>query len=706
MITHTQLRFGFSLLIAAGFLTAQSIVAQPVDSPEKGHLDIAHLFELGSVSDPQVSPEGGWIAYVVSRENLEKDQSESRIWMVPAKVGDAIPMTAKGSSSSHPRWSPDGKYLAFLSARDEGKTQVWRLSRYGGEAIQLTDTAQSVGSFEWSPDSRQMLLVLQDPTPQELATKAGDEEAADKTPPPWVIDRQQFKTDYVGYLDRRRTHVYVMDVGAAESEPAGVASQGKDQSDAAKPGVEAAIGGIRQLTFGDFDDSEATWSPDGKRIAFTSNRTENPDSNYNTDIWTVSSTPGESASELTQVTKTPGPDASPAWSPDGKLIAHTTITNTEAVVYGTAHLAVSESAGDETRLLTRDLDRMIFSPAFSPDGKRIWFLLEDNGEQNLAHISPKGGKVDRVVRGESVAYGFNLGPGGEIAVLVSTPQMPSEVFALKRNKLDQLTFTNRDILSGLELGEVVAVSYPSQDGTLIDGFVIKPPGFVEGQRYPAILDIHGGPQSQYDYAFQFEGQFYAAQGYLVIHPNPRGSTGKGEAFCLGIWQDWGGTDFEDVMAAVDDAIERGWADPERLGVTGWSYGGMLTNHVITKTDRFKAAITGASATLYVVNYGHDMYQRWWAQELGLPWEPEARELYEKISPYNAVENVVTPTLIIGGEQDWNVPIINSEQLYLALLKLGVETQLVVYPGEYHGIDTPSHTKDLYERYRDWFKQRL
>ena len=203
-----------------------------------------------------------------------------------------------------------------------------------------------------------------------------------------------------------------------------------------------------------------------------------------------------------------------------------------------------------------------------------------------------------------------------------------------------------------------------------------------------------------------EGQIFAANGYLVVHPNPRGSTGYGQDFCLAIWRDWGGPDYDDVMAAVDDVIKRGWGDPERMGVMGWSYGGILTNHVITKTDRFKAAATGASATLYVVNYGHDMYQRWWDQELGYPWEPEARERYEKISPFNKLDRVVTPTLILGGEKDWNVPIINSEQLYIALKKLGVETQLIVYPGEFHGGFSPSHTKDLYQRYLDWFGKYL
>jgi dipeptidyl aminopeptidase/acylaminoacyl peptidase len=220
------------------------------------------------------------------------------------------------------------------------------------------------------------------------------------------------------------------------------------------------------------------------------------------------------------------------------------------------------------------------------------------------------------------------------------------------------------------------------------------------------LSIHGGPQSQYDFSFRFEEQLYASNGYVVVMPNPRGSTGYGQDFCLAIWQAWGEPDFDDVMGAVDYIVEQRWAHPDKLAVTGWSYGGMLTNHVITKTNRFKAAATGASATLYVANFGHDEYQRWWRYELGLPWEPESRQLYDKLSPFNRIENVTTPTLILGGKEDWNVPIVNSEQLFLALKLLGVPTELVVYPDEFHGIDTPSHTKDLYERYLVWFGRYL
>lgn len=642
-------------------------------------LTVEHLLQLADVSDPQISPEGDWIAYSVSKDDAEKDELRTRIWMVPKKGGDAIPLTAEDQSSTHPRWSPDGQYLAFISSRDKKPAQVYRLSRHGGEAVALTKTVQSVNAFEWSPDSKTLVLVLQDPSAAELAAADEDSSNDDKAPPPYVIDRLQFKMDYVGYLDRRRTHLYRLDITSGQQT---------------------------QLTFDDFDHAEPAWSPDGSRIAFTSNRSENADSNYNTDIWVVNAQGSDSPPTPLQITTNPGADASPAWSPDGNSIAHTSITDVAASVYGTQHLAVSAADGSGSRILTADLDRMIFQPGFSPDGRSILFLLETSGEQILAKIPARGGKVQHLIEGENVTWEYHVGEDGKIAALISQPHLPSEVFLLDGKNLKQRSFTNQHWLQGLELGEVVKAQYPSKDGTLIEGFIIKPAGFVEGRKYPVILDIHGGPQMQYDWSWQYEAQLYAAQGWLVVHPNPRGSTGYGQPFSMGIWQDWGGPDYEDVMAAVDDVIEKGWGDPDQLGVAGWSYGGILTNHVITKTDRFDAAISGASEVLYVVNYGHDHYQRWWEQELGLPWEPEAREIYERMSPFNRVDRVTTPTLILGGEEDWNVPIINSEQLYQALKRLGVDTQLIVYPGEYHGISRPSYKQDLYRRYIDWFEKRL
>jgi dipeptidyl aminopeptidase/acylaminoacyl peptidase len=464
---------------------------------------------------------------------------------------------------------------------------------------------------------------------------------------------------------------------------------------------------IKQITSGDFDDSEPAWSVDGTRIAFASNRTEIPDDNYNDDIWVVAADNDNLGAKPLQITTNPGPDGTPSWSRDGTLIAHTSNIETGAeVLYGTNHLAVSSAAGGESKLLTQPLDRMIFSPRFSKSDDSIYFLLEDSGELNLARISASGGAVERLISGPRAVSALDQGPSGEIAVLVSEPHFPAEVFLFANGNLERRSHVNDAVMASLRLGSVEEIRYASKDGTEIEAFVVKPPNFSSRRRYPGILRIHGGPQSQYDFSFHFGAQLYASNGYVVVMPNPRGSTGYGRDFCMAIWQAWGESDFDDVMGGVDYIVEKGWANPDKLAVTGWSYGGMLTNHVITKTDRFKAAATGASSTLYVVNFGHDQYQRWWRYELGLPWKPESRELYDKISPFNRIENVTTPTLILGGKEDWNVPIINSEQLYFALKLLGVPTELVVYPDEFHGIDTPSHAKDLYERYLVWFGRYL
>jgi dipeptidyl aminopeptidase/acylaminoacyl peptidase len=638
-------------------------------------LTVDDYFRIHHVSDPQISPDGKWVAFVISTMDLEENTSESRIWMMTADGGQAIPMTAKGSSASRPRWSPDGKYLSFLAARDREKNQVWTLFREGGDSMQLTEVAQGVKSYDWSPDGARLLLTLKDPKPGELEEDSADKGKEKETPKPWVIDRLQFKQDYIGYLDRRRTHLYVFDVESKATT---------------------------QITSGDFDDSGAVWSPDGKSVAFVSNRTDEPDNNYNTDIWVVAADNSDQGKTLLQVTKNTGADSSPTWSPDGKSIAHISVTDTDALVYATPHLAVVSSQGGEANVLTKKLDRHMSNPRFSLDGESIYFILEDSGERQLARIPAGGGTVERFIADSQIINGFEIGKDGTIAALVTGPHLPPEVFLYREGELKQLSHANAKLLSEVRLGAVEEVRFKSKDGTEIEAFVVKPPAFDPSIRYPALLRIHGGPVSQYDYGFHFQAQLFAADGYVVVLPNPRGSSGYGQDFSLSIWKAWGDKDYEDVMASVDYVIEQGFADPDRLGVGGWSYGGLLTNHVIVKTGRFEAAITGASSTLYVSNYGHDHYQRWWESELGVPWKKENRTIWEKLSPFNYVENVTTPTLIVGGEKDWNVPIINSEQLYQALKRLGRTTQLVVYPGEFHGIQTPSFIKDLYERYLDWY----
>ena len=652
-------------ILLAGSLTL------PLAAQSPRTLEIDDLFAVKRVGSPQISPDGGWVAYTVGRTILEDEKSETRIWMVPAQGGggDAIPMTAEGYSASRPRWSPDGKYLSFQASRDEGETQVWVLNRLGGEARQLTDVKQGISSYDWSPDGATLLLSIRDPEDEDE-----DDEDESDTQEPWVIDRLQFKRDGAGYLTgNRHTHLYVFDLASEE---------------------------LTQVTSGDYDESQAVWSPDGTRVAFVSNRTEDPDANSNSDIWIVAADNTDQGQTLVQVTTNPGSDGSPAWSPDGKWIAYTTVTEPEIIWYATGHLAVAPSSGGEPRLLTTQLDRNFRGAKFSADGRWIYARLEDSAENHLVRVNAGNGRVERVVSGGLAVRDFVMGRDGQMVALIGHLDRPNEIFTIDGNAAVQLTHENDELLSGLRLADVMNVQFPSEDGTEVEGFIYLPPGYQEGFRYPTLLRIHGGPVSQFSHSFNFEAQLFAANGYVVVTVNPRGSSGYGQEFSKAIWADWGNKDYQDVMAGVDYAIEQGYADPDRLGVGGWSYGGILTNYVITKTDRFEAAITGASEVLYIANYGHDHYQRQWEAELGLPWE--SRENWERISPFNYVENIVTPTLIMGGERDWNVPILNSEQLYQALRRLGRETQLVVYPGQSHVLRVPSYQKDRLERYLAWY----
>lgn len=651
----------FLILVMSGFLASET---------SQRYLTLDDFFKLKRVSNPQISPEGDWLAFTVSETDLEKDKSETRIWMMPTASGEAIPMTGKGLSAGSPRWSPDGKYLSFSASRNEGKSQVWVLDRRGGEARKLTDIKQGISGFVWSPDGKKLLLSLRDPDPED----EDKDKAKKKKPKPWVIDRLQFKRDGRGYLTKNLyTHLYVYTVA--------------DKS-------------LTQITSGDFNESSPAWSPDGKRISFVSNRTDNPDGNSDTNIWIVAADNPDKGQTLLQVTTNPGSDSSPAWSPDGRFLTYATIIEPGIIWYATRHLAIISAEGGESQILTKKLDRNVSSPRFSLDGKSIYFLLEDSAERHLAKIDVSGKNLTRPVAGHRSVRTYVMGKKGEIAVYISEPHLPGEIFMFENQKLRRMTEVNDALIAQLKLAEVENVQFPSRDGTEIEGFIFKPYGMDSSMRYPTLLRIHGGPVSQYDFSFNFEAQLFAANGYVVVITNPRGSSGYGQEFSLGIYKSWGVKDFEDVMAGVDFAISKGYSDPERMGVGGWSYGGILTNYVITQTDRFKGAITGASEVLYRSNYGHDHYQFEWEMELGLPWENA--ELWEQLSPFNRVEKIVTPTLIMGGEKDWNVPILNSEQLYQALRRLGRTTQLVVYPGQAHGIRLPSFQKDRYERYLAWY----
>lgn len=653
-----------------------ALLAAPLAADEPRPLKVDDLFSLKTVGDPHISPDGQWVAYTVRSLDPKEDSSNTDLYMLPLAGGPAVQLTSGPKPETHPRFSPDGRYLAFLSGREGKKAQVWLLDRRGGEAVKLTDYKADVADFAWSPDGKRLALVVGDVDPDEPdEEKAGGEKpGADKTPKPIVIHRLQFLRDGEGFLRDLHQHLYVFDV-------------------AAKNGV--------QVTSGPYDDSEPAWSPDGRFLAFASNRTPEPDSNDNSDVFVIEAKAGQTPRA---VTTSPGTDHEPAFSPDGQWIAYQAGGDPKDFWYATNHVAVIRVTGGEPRQLTEALDRNIEGPRFSPDGKLVYFVLEDGGNEHLARVPAGGGAVERVVAGERSVQAFDLGPRGEMVVLESTPQRPYEVSAVDGAALRRLTTVNDDFLKGIRLGEVRRIQATSADGTKIDAFLTLPPDATSGKRLPTILRIHGGPTAQYNTAFSTEWQILAAHGYAVVGANPRGSTGYGRDFSRAIWADWGNKDYDDVMAAVDQVVAMGIADPDRLGVGGWSYGGILTDHVLVKTNRFKAATSGASEVNYLANYGTDHYQKEWEIELGLPWKNT--EGWMRISPFFQVEKVTTPTLILCGSEDVNVPLLNSEQLYQALRRLGRETELVVYPGQSHGITKPTYQKDRYERYLAWYDKYL
>src|ERR1700756_4631718 len=514
--------FGFCASVA--FAQAAPAQTPPAARAYRRHLMVDDYFRIKDVEDAQISPDGKWVAYVVTTHDAKEDKDKKRIWMTSTSGGDAIALTHEDANSSHPRWSRDGKYLGFLSERGSEKKQLWLLPRAGGEGEQLTNAIQDVNAFEWSPAGDRVVLVLQDASPEDLeAAKKreqgkADEEQKDKTRTrPWVIDRLHFKQEEIGYLDRRRTHLYVFNL---------------------------ADGKIKQVTFGDYDDSEPAWSPDGKSIAFTSNRSAEPDSNFNSDIWIVPADSDDPAKSLVQVTTNPAEDSAPAWSPDGKTIAFVTQIDPKLFWYATYHLAVVPASGGEPRILTKALDREVTAPHFSPDGRWIYFIAEDEGTQNLLRVSTAGGEITRPIAGRRKVESYSISLDGTTAATLSSPNLPEEAYLLPANgDLRRLSKVNDEVMAGIELGAVDYVHFKSRDGTPVAAFLIKPPGYTASAKYPAILWLHGGPTLSHQAEFDFRAQIFAANGYVVIQPNPRGSAGYGEDFCKAIFADWGHKDY-------------------------------------------------------------------------------------------------------------------------------------------------------------------
>lgn len=623
------------------------------------------FYQVEDVSDPQVSPDGAWVAYVLTTNDREADEARSAIWMVSWDGTQHVALTAPAADIEKPRWSPDGRYIAFMGTpAGSDKVQIMLLDRRGGDAQQLTHVDGDIYGYAWSPDSKRLAFTMERGETQ-------------KSPKPIVIDALHFKDDEDGYLGQGSArHLYLFDIDSRRVDPL--------TADA------------------NFNENLPAWSPDGRQIAFIRTHEHGPDEDGREDIAIIESRAGAAPRNLARPYAPNSQKLS--WSPDGKLIAFLQGIEPKFYAYIQDRLFVMPSAGGEPRPLTDKLDRAVMSYAFAADSASMLITVEDDGTQYPARVELAGGAITPLVRGKFVATALSTAQG-HTALLETNDGALNEVYALEDGKLRKLTTHNDSWLAQVRLGAVEEIQFKSKDGTEVHGFVVKPPSYVAGKKYPTVLWIHGGPNGGDEHllsldGYQFEPQMFAAQGYVVLRVNYRGGSGRGLAYAKAIFADWGHKEVMDLLAGVDTLVARGIADPDRLAVGGWSYGGILTDYTIASDGRFKAAISGAGSADQLAMYGGDEYVMQYNHELGPPWRNTA--LWLKVSyPFFHADRIHTPTLFLGGQKDFNVPLIGGEQMYQSLRVLGVPAQLVVYPGQHHVFTRPSFVKDLAVRTLAW-----
>ncbi|MDR6941321.1 S9 family peptidase [Mucilaginibacter pocheonensis] len=634
---------------------------------EKTFLKPADIYRIPSVSDPQLSPDGKWVAYSVSIVDTAKDKRVSHLWMQSWDGKEVIELTHGDEAASTPRWSPDGKYLAFLSARDsKNGSQLWMIDRRGGEGYKVTDIKGDLSEYAWSPDSKKLVLVIGDPA------NKGKEEP--KTPKPIVIDRYHFKQDIEGYLQHLHDHLYLFDVNARK---------------------------LDTLTKGDKDENSPVWSPDSKTIAFVSNRTADPDKNQNKDIFTIDARPNAT---MLQLTTWKGRDANPQWSPDGRYISYLrTTSDANYMMYDHNVLCIMDAVGSNNRVLTQQLDRPVAGQVWK-DNKNMLFMVIDDRQRYLAGINVNNGKISTLIKGMYSISDINTNASGNVVVAESDPYTPAEMFAVEGDKLRRLTFHHQAWLNTVKLAHVSGFQSRSVDGTDVSGILFKPDS-VAGKKWPLILFIHGGPVGQDEYTFDITRQVLASAGYAVIGVNYRGSNGRGLDYCKAIYADWGNKEVKDLLGAVDYMERMGIADPNRLGIGGWSYGGILTDYTIASDTRFKAAASGAGSALQLSVYGSDQYVLQYENEIGAPWK-NADKWIQISYPFFHADKIKTPVMFMSGLRDFNVPTIGSEQMYQALRSQGIPTELILYPNQFHGLTKPSYQVDRLQRYIEWYSKYL
>ena len=662
---------------ALAALPLLAALATPFAAHAQSPFEPMDVFQLEYAADPQISPDGSQVVYVRTSMDIMRDRKRGEIWIVNADGTDHRRLAA-GSS---PRWSPDGTRLAYTA---DGQIHLRWMDT--GETATLTQLTESPSGLRWSPDGRHIAFNMLVPyAPPTLAAPPKPPAGAEWAAPPIMEDRFKSRQDGVGYLDFGYNHIFVLSVEG---------------------------GTPRQVTSGDFQHSSAAaWTPDGNHLVFSSNRSEGWERDYrNSELYIASILTGE----VRALTDRPGPDHSPAVSPDGRRIAFVGYED-RTRTYQVSRLQVMNIDGSGARVVTGGLDRSVSNPVWDADGSGLFFQYDDEGNSKVAFATLDGDVT--VLAGDlgGTSYGrpygggsFSVANDGTFALNQTRPDMPGEVAVGRRGGPGARTVTalNEDLLAGRTLGQVEEIWWESSfDGRPIHGWVVKPPDFDPNRRYPLILEIHGGPISNYGDRFSAEIQLMAAAGYVVLYANPRGSTGYGEDFGDLLYRNYPGEDYDDLISGVDAVIERGYVDENNLFVTGGSAGGIMTAWIVGKTDRFRAAVSQKpvvnwiSKTLTADNW----YGYYFSRYEGLPWEDP--EPYWRFSPISLAGNVTTPTLFITGEEDLRTPLSESYQMFHALKMRGIDTAVIRLPGASHDMSRrPSQLMAKVANIVAWFEK--
>jgi dipeptidyl aminopeptidase/acylaminoacyl peptidase len=626
------------------------------------------VYKMESVSRPKISPEGSWILYSQSKIDVAKDRAVSKLYMMSADGKETITLTEQTKGVGNYQWSPDGKYISYLSkGKDEDNgSQLFLMDRRGGEGIQFSDIKGEIEDYIWFNNGKKVVMVIKDFNYADTAKS--------KIRTPYEISRYKFKQDYEGYLDNRKTHLYTFDITTKK---------------------------LDTLTTGNYNESDVSISSDDKMIAYTSNVTTNPDKNSNTDIFLLNLAKGATPLQLTNFK---GANSNPVFSPDNNKIAFLQSSSERNYdMYDLAQLGIYDLKTKTSTVVSKNYDRAFSSIFWSKDGQSILSLIEDDRKQNLVQFNLQSQKSELLTNEMGVYSSMDMNEKGDIVFLFSNLETPNEVYSFQNKTSKRLTHLQDAFTSKLKKGYHRGFQSTSSDGTLVSGILHLPDSGAKN--LPLILFIHGGPVAQDDYAFDMTSRIYAEAGYAVATVNYRGSSGRGAAFTNAIYADWGNKEVKDIVGAADYLIKEGVADPNRLGIAGWSYGGILSNYTIATDKRFKAAVSGAGSSLMMSVYGSDQYIAQYEEEIGKPWENPKK--WEALSyPFYKVKEIKAPTLFMASQADFNVPVIGAEQMYQAFKSEGIPTELIIYPNQNHGVRVPSYIVHRHNAHINWFNKYL